>query len=891
MEGYETFSKLKSRYNLTDYALASERKVHLLIERGEIEAKIENRITYISIQSVENYLRKIDNIFRNYIPIREFTFKLTGKYYHFRIFLIEKFVEQTCLKLLKLDIPIKNEKYYIEKNSYMQFLQDYISVSEAFSQFSYNSSIASFSATLPKYGVSIVKFQQLYEVQFIKRNDFENFKHKFENIISVGEVLKELGLSKENFQEAIKLCKIETFIGKSFKSFISKADFGFLKEFQKKTFDELKANTYTWEELVLLYKEIGLTKPDGSVMKKYVSPMTIHPIVRTEKYKLKKTLYYREGIDNYFVQLKIEKEISRLCETITDYTVLLQQILEVENISFSYNASITEKLWFQFINWKLRSMEGNRATSLKRVTRFRNATKLLVDVTKTKEIHKFSESELNLCIFNENVPKTYQKEIFSFIYNTKGSIEQKTGNRIYNLSKINYKENQMSKSSKEKEVYSIDEYLSLYNYLSDYEFHKQLAIDDVDISLKKRKEYKKYDSMWLYVLLHMNNGWRNGDILEFPRYDHPLFYRWDLDSIDSLKALQITMGEAEEIVRFYQLKWFEHNKTKEKATFYCSSVLTLPMAYAILICEFRCRKLHLHDEPNLIHFYNTRNYVYPNTHEAFFKNYNSEFKFESRKMNRTVLLYTSSVIESTLGGDPIQIAQHLRGHVSSETTNIYIQLPQNHLDFITEQLFDTGYFGYVYNQVNQLLIGAKPVNRVEQTTTSIEIRELLGDVVKLEDMSSYLKHLSQEREDLGEYLGEISKEELRNRVNLINLGLSPAKEQTYQCFFASCISKKIECNKCPFSIPHFYSLSVICKRIKRTLNSYKSIADKPDIPPGEKNKLYNLLLIDYTSIIEAKQKFGKEIIEMLIDNELSEFVEELEAQPDPEHQADLQFID
>lgn len=114
------------------------------------------------------------------------------------------------------------------------------------------------------------------------------------------------------------------------------------------------------------------------------------------------------------------------------------------------------------------------------------------------------------------------------------------------------------------------------------------------------------------------------------------------------------------------------------------------------------------------------------------------------------------------------------------------------------------------------------------------------------------------------------------------------KEQTYQCLFSKCISNEIECSNCPFSIPHFYTISVIAKRIKRTLIKYKDIARKADIPLGEKNKLYNLLLRDYTSIMEAKRKFGEEIIVMLINNELNNVINELEEQPDPEN---LQFID
>ncbi|MBD8135083.1 hypothetical protein IFR10_05960 [Bacillus sp. CFBP 13597] len=885
MEGYEFHHQLAFRYNLKEYGLADKMKVFKLVERGEIEAKKDERgFTHISIKSFQNYLQKLDTIRNEYMPIIEFAPIITGnpKLNWIDLPTLKQFVEKSCLELLTVDPPFKRSTHFIKKSSYEQFLNDYISIEEAFKQLRPNLTIKSFRRNLIKRGLNNIAITIQYKCQFVLKEDFNNYVKKYYNNISVSEANEELGISKQNFRRVIELFKVEIFKGVNREKFMSRTDFEFLKNFQLESYNKLLTSTYTYEETQQLSSKFDVKNP--LVPRKFEEPVDIHPIMQFGKYIKKVKLYNKIKIDKYIEQLEKDQEISRLWNnTYENYPQLLQQLLEIDNVYFSKEASLTQDLWFQFVNWKLKKMNVSNKTLLTKIGTYRYSTKILTKFTRQKELHEFSEAELNLSLFNNNVPKSYQQLIYAFLIHISQMVELKSGKKLFDLSKINftYSKNVKTKVNNEKEIYSIDEYLTLYNYVKDYERHKKFAIDDVKTALNNKKDYKKYDSTWLYVLLHMNNGWRNGTVVEFKRFNFPLFDSLNLNSIESLEKLQLTYNEAEQIIKYYQMQWFEHNKTKAKAEFYCSSELTMAMAYAILICEFRCRMMHLHDEENLINFYNKHNKITPGSHNAFFKSFHEEFKFESRKMNRTVLTYTSSIIESTLKGDPIKIAQHLRGHTTMETTNSYIVLSQEHLDFITKQLFDTGYFGYVYNQLNKLLIGEPPKNKIEQTNTSMELRELLGDVAKLEDTTTFLMYLSQQREDLGKYLGEISKEELKSRLSLINLGLSPARDETYQCLFANCIATNIECNKCPFSIPHFYSLSVISKRLIRILRSYQSIIGNKEIPIGEKTKLYNLMVIDYTNLLEAKQKFGAEIIEMFIDNELNELIEVLHALPEP----------
>ncbi|MEC0182594.1 hypothetical protein P4H61_14000 [Paenibacillus peoriae] len=894
MEGYAVYSELDGKFDFKRYGM-NETKIKMLIDHGEIEAKVISdryQRTYISIDSVQKYIQKVNTLRSNYYTVEEAFMKIAGKQIRTDTPGWRKFTEQAGLELLKLDIPItRQESLLMEKSSCDKFLKEYFSLTEAYQILGLNIDISSFKNVLVKQGVPILELQNLYDCKFVKKQDVYR---KYRDVITVQECREILSITFENLREVFKKYKIEPFFTSGPNLHISNNDFNLLRDLQEKSLKELSENTYTFDEVAALHNEIGTVKPDDDALKRYEIQGAIAPLFRVEKYKFKRVLYNKKGIDDFIERLRLERKISCLYDSIMDYPLLLQQVLKVENVEFSQKAQITKEIWLRYANQTLRKMTGNRESCLNKVTSLRNATKVIANFAKDRDLLSFSEKEMNLGIFNNNIPIKHQIHIYTFLCEVVYSIEHSKGKRVLDLSKLNFSRQSAKEiKRKSKETYKLEEYMALYSFVKDYKLHKELALQDVKSirnhsDLKNTKIYKKYDSMWLYVLLHINNGWRKGTVVEFPRYPSHHFKKLDYTSIESLEELELTMDDAEQIIKFYQAQWFEHNKTHEKATFYCSSELKIPMAYAILICEYRIRKFHIDDESNLIHFYNKKNEVNSGTHDHFFKNYEGSFKFESRKMNRTVLSITSSVIESVLDGDPLLIAQHLRGHTKAETTNVYIQVPQEHLDSITEQLFDTGYFGYVYQKVNTLLFGKIHINKLDTKQQSLKLKKLLGDVVKLEDMASYLNVLSNRQEEVGAYLEGFPKEELKSKLNLINLGLSPAREETYQCFFSTCIAPKIECNKCPFSIPHFYSLSTICKRMKRIFAIYKETSYREDVPIGEKTKLYNLLLLDFSKIADAKRKFGSEIIEMLMDLDYSGFIEGLEGLPDP--QEDLHLI-
>ncbi|OOP65727.1 hypothetical protein BWZ43_24670, partial [Heyndrickxia oleronia] len=308
MEGFKTVSNVYSNYS--EYGLTVG-KIKELTNSGELEEKVVGNRTYISVESLKRYILKVEEIRSNYMPFEEFYLRVTGKG-RYKLNIVKQIVEQTCLEFIILEIPItQSEKYLIKKSSYEQFLQDYISIQEAFSQLKMHKDIWQFRENLKKQGITVVSFQNRYELQFVKKEDL----NKYENIISVVEARTLLGLTEKNLSEAIKLCEIESFWGRKSRLYIRNEDFEFLKDLQQNTLSYLKENTYTWEEVDALYKEnIGGKKIDDNAIKKFVAPGNIHPIVRIEKYKRKMTVYSKAGVDKYIELLKKDKEISRLCE-------------------------------------------------------------------------------------------------------------------------------------------------------------------------------------------------------------------------------------------------------------------------------------------------------------------------------------------------------------------------------------------------------------------------------------------------------------------------------------------------------------------------------------------------------------------------------------------------
>ncbi|MCE0554167.1 hypothetical protein LQK80_19000 [Bacillus thuringiensis] len=102
--------------------------------------------------------------------------------------------------------------------------------------------------------------------------------------------------------------------------------------------------------------------------------------------------------------------------------------------------------------------------------------------------------------------------------------------------------------------------------------------------------YNRYESVWLYTLVHLNNAWRHWDCMQIPRINFE--GTGIVDSIEWIQNHELSIEDAKKIIRKIQIKNLKHSKTGANRYFYCSEQLILPIAYAAVLCEIRARILN-----------------------------------------------------------------------------------------------------------------------------------------------------------------------------------------------------------------------------------------------------------------------------------------------------------
>ena len=110
----------------------------------------------------------------------------------------------------------------------------------------------------------------------------------------------------------------------------------------------------------------------------------------------------------------------------------------------------------------------------------------------------------------------------------------------------------------------------------------------------------------------------------------------------------------------------------------------------------------------------------------------------------------------------MEITKFIRSHSNEETTNIYIDIPQEQMDFITNQIFDLGHFGYAYDALSELILQEPIDNREERTQTSLALKEVFGNVYHIEQVARYLNRLSEEQQIVYKVIRGLSLEERKN---------------------------------------------------------------------------------------------------------------------------------
>lgn len=700
-----------------------------------------------------------------------------------------------------------------------------------------------------------------------KRNKILLEKNLKKEHVSLNDISKVLGLSKALVVAVLQENDITPkHIINNVKWYLKDGIFK-LKETQNGLYDKFEKEYMTFIELRSLNISVA------SIQKFPV--IDVPRLIKMEKFKNSKVVYPKNSVEEYMNQKRREQLQKDITKDITIPFATFERLILALEVSFSSNAPLTQKYWFSYVRQILNKTKGNKQSVKKQIIRFVSISELLASITKSKEIFSYSARELNLLLFNHEVFQEYQITIYAFF----NAVNNEMPLPVIDLSKIK-NPNEVKRRNKisKKEVYSPTEFIQLLDYVKDVELHKQEAINDVHDALNERNKYKKYDSAWLYVLLHMNNGWRASDFAyNIPRLDLPK----KITNISDFENIDLSSDDANYMVvqLSSKLQSLKHSKNQKTNYFFCSDELIYPLANALIICELRTRLLGL-SNPHLIDFMNEKNEMLKGTHDAFFANFKKKFKFGSLKMNRTFIGLMTDVVKKKTNRNPLEISKFIRNHSDLDTTNTYIDIPQEHLDYIASHLFDKGYFGYTYDLFTKVLLGSSSMHLDDSLNKSVLIKNIFGDIYEIENLARYINILEQEDEDLLHYLNGHSEKELQEKMLLLNLGQFPAKEANFQCIYGKCIFLERDCSRCPFAVPHFYALTKIAANMVKRLKEYRDIHDN-SMYLGEKVRISNLLFSDLLVLSNAKQKFGEDVLSAFIKIDYNDLKEEISSLPSP----------
>ena len=865
-------------------------KIKRLIRLGLINGDGIESDNEVDIDSLKEYLAYESNIIENYISLKEFAAVLG----------IQTITEETMKSLRKslnklgsdspfecIDVaPSINHQYrFISKSSVERFFKDYILLEELKSRY------AVYHRRFQKFGIRPLFL--LRNKQFITKSEFETLVNDYESRTVIDDQESQLLSSewdlgvkrsehytleeskqilsiknKKHFPRIIKDFNPDSILTRDRRKYFKKEDIDRLKTLQ----NQLIESYISTQEAEKIATTNGLSFQSRLIKCEPISSL-LRPVFNEDNRN--SVMIPKEAFKNWLEQgkksLQLEVEMETAFET-------FEYRMHIKEADINKLGPFTSKTWLQYIASKLNRTKANRRTKNCLINRLVHSTEDLINLvssTKKQEMYSLSSNDINI-LFNE-IPVYRSKIIYSYL---KKVHEQLTIEKIvsFNFQYINnpYKSKQ---ESKDKSIYEYEEYKNVYNYAKDISLHKERSIKDTLLEIKTRKKPKsKYlASSWLYVLLHLNNAWRHSDVVTFPRVNLsgtqiPDLY-WMLEN-------ELSDEDADYIVKQVYRKEFIISKTQVKNYFFCSEELKKPFATAIAICELRINALFPLSE-SLINFGTKYDDFTQTRSKWFFKLYeDKEFRFLSRKMNRSLMSYIYVILSKINKGTAgLKAIQKMRGHLEQETTNIYVEIPEKELNFLTSQLFARGSFGFVYDTFLDVLQGVE-IDREKRTTEIQFLTNHFGDIYKIEEIAGFLNVIQSDRKAILDRILSMGLEEALEFVNKIETQQLPSKQDNVQCMVAEsgCVKKGkgTSCFDCAYAIPNYYALSALGASLQDRLNSYlDSQEPETEEPYYEQRKKARLFYVQLDLFSQAIQKFGFDAYEFISDSR-EEFITNLD---------------
>ncbi len=775
-----------------------------------------------------------------------------------------------------IEVNDNNANIVFKRDSINAFIEDHMRKDKALEYL--NIQRASLNAGIKKYGLKEVVLGRSLVNRFLLISEIEQYK---ENITSknkealsrnTSEAMKKK-VSVEGYYNSKEVCELLEITRKPFIKCIEDgtlvADkYGLnnmplfkiehieeIIEMQKQLYNNLIKDYYTASETNDLFGGDLQVKQRRKIEKINIPPLLKGKFPRYNN----RIMFKKSDVDRELREIEIFR-LKRNSIYDTPIEEFYYQVNSVYNLHFKNEVKNTEKYWYDFVKQKIAKTKRNYSGTKSLVTTLVKSTELLVKNI-DKEIYTYTANQLNLKLLNHNVAFTYRAVIYQFLIKLSDNFEE-NNLRIYNPNKLinPYKTVQKSVFEIEDVVYSYNDFIELIEYCSDTELHTKKAVSDVE-QLFDTLSYNNYDSIWLYVIMHLNNGWRHDTIIqELPRID---ISRLNISGIEWFKENKLTFEEAQDITYQVGRKVINVEKNNTEGNFFISDKLTIPFATAVCINEIRTQKTNPSSK-RLIEFSTEHQRFTERLHNIFFTDFKvRDFKFATRKMNRTYLTFVHKLIESNY--ESIKASQFARSHTSAETTNIYIKFSREQIDELTTQLFSRDNFGYI-NKIFTDILFEKSKDKEEETKVMTATNKLLGDKYQVEATSGFINSLLSEQNEVERQIKNMTFEEVLGMYRLLLMNELPAKDKNYQCLYSKDNCKRPElksCKDCPFSIPNVYAITNLLEKYISQIIRLQS--DFDNIPSGQKKKMANHFYLTRQQLKEAEEKFGSEIVYGFID--------------------------
>lgn len=560
---------------------------------------------------------------------------------------------------------------------------------------------------------------------------------------------------------------------------------------------------------------------------------------------------------------------------------------------FSKESSYTSEIWFKYVKRILNTTVSKGGVLSGIISKYIKATTLIKDMLdryNKSEVYKLTTSEINL--YFKSLDLTTQKQILynflKFIY--QNIIMDKNNDISYKIQFIKLSDSDLLESENVSEyekgvssdiIYDFEVYSKVFQYQTDIKMHVEKSLSEIE-----KSGTCIYASTWLYVMLHLNNAWRHGDVRDFPALDvDDLILQFGISDFSWFRYNNIELSKARGVVSRI-LQWeLLISKTQMEGRFFCSDDLAPALSTAILILTLYNNNLPVKKD-TLIDFNTKHNNVSKATLKKFFKDLDVEdFTFSSRKFNKSVMSYITFL--ANLSGDKkaIEYAKYMRSHIKNLSTLHYIDFNIEAVEGLSSMLFARGEFGYVTSLLLSKLNEGKLTNFEEATEQIYMINKAFGDASTLSATVGFLNTVRGDRLSVLRYLCEMSFEECQELVTDLFARKLPSKcGSDIQCLFSKkgCQRPDLNsednssCFNCPYHIPTIYSLTTLCESIINDLKRYNLESRVP-------NKFKLQLSIHKKKLVlsEAVQKLGSEYVFNCMGISRDDFIEVLSDIPNP----------